>query len=77
MVRKVKRGSRVTPSRRGYLASGREVLLRLTVGCALVWRLSEVNRVTDDLGAERESPRSSAHSETRAACSLRTEAASV
>ena len=74
---KVKWGSRVTPSRRGCLSRGRGVLLRRTVGCVLDCCLSEVKSVTDDLGAERESPRSSAHSETRAACSVRAEAATL
>ena len=49
----------------------------MTVGWWCVWRLSDVNSVTDDLGAEKESPRSSAHSETRVACSVRVEAACV
>ena len=45
--------------------------------CVFDCCLSEVKSVTDDLGAERESPRSSAHSETRAACSVRAEAATL
>ena len=67
----------MTPKRRGFLARGRGVLLRVTVGCVLDWCLSDVNSVTDDLGAERVSPRSSAHAETRVACSVRVEAACV
>ena len=74
---KVKWGSRVTPSRRGCLSRGRGVLLSRTVGCVLACCLSEVKSVTDDLGAERESPRSSAHLETRVACSVRAEAATL
>ena len=74
---KVKWGSRVTPRRRGFLARGRGVLLRVTVGCVLDWCLSDVKSVTDDFGAERESPRSPAHAETRVACSVRVEAAWV
>ena len=73
----VKWGSRVTPSRRGCLARGRGVLLRRTVGCVLDCCLSEMKSVTDDLGADSESPRSSAHLETRVACSVRAEAAIV
>ena len=53
------------------------MLLRVTVGWWCVWCLSDVKSVTDDLGAEMESPRSSAHSETRMACPVRAEAAWV
>ena len=64
-------GSRVTPRMRGWRARGRGVLLTVTVGCEWDWRLSGVKRETVDLGAEMESPRSSTHSETWSACSLR------
>ena len=67
----------MTPSKRGCWARGRGVLLRVTVGWWCVWCLSDVKSVTDDLGAEMESPRSSAHSETRMACPVRAEAAWV
>ena len=73
----VKWGSRVTPRRRGFLAKGSGVLFRVTVGCVLDWCLSDVKSVTVDFGAERESPRSPAHSETRVACSVRADAAWV
>ena len=72
---KVKWGSRVTPKRRVFLARGRGVLLRVTVRCVLDWCLLDVKSVTDDFGAESESPRSPAHAETRVACSVRVEAA--
>ena len=39
--------------------------------------LSDVNRVTVNLGAQRASPCYSAHCETRVACSERAEAAAV
>ena len=74
---KVKWGSRVTPRMRGCLSSGRVLLLRVICGVALDCLLSGVNRVTVDFGAERASPCSSAHCETRVACSERAEAAAV
>ena len=52
-------------------------LIWLVCGVALDCLLSDVNRVTVDLGAERVSPCSSAHGETRVACSERAEAVSV
>ena len=74
---KVKWGSRVTPRMRGFLSSGRVLLLRVICGVPLDCLLSDVNKVTVDLGAERVSPCSSAHGETRVACSERAEAVSV
>ena len=61
----VKWGSSVTPSMRGCLARGRGVLFRVTWGCEWDWCVSEVKRVTVDLGADRESPYASAYRETR------------
>ena len=60
----VKWGSSVTPSMRVCLARGRGVFFRVTWGCEWDWCVSEVKRVTVDLGADREIPCSSAHRET-------------
>ena len=53
------------------------LLLRMICGVTLDCLLSDVNKVTVDLGAERASPCSSAHCETRVACSERAEAAAM
>ena len=64
---KVKCGSKVTPSMRGFLSSGRGELLRVTCGWVWDWCLSDVKSVTVDLGAEIDSPFSSAQAETLSA----------
>ena len=62
---------------RRCLSSVRMKLLRMICGVALDCHLSDMNRVTVDLGAERASPCSSAHCETWLACFERAEAAAV
>ena len=67
----------MTPRIKGCLSSGRVELLRMICGDALDCLLSYVSRVTVDLGCERASPCSSAHCETRDACSEMAEVAAV
>ena len=64
---KVKWGSRITPSKRGFLSSGRGESSSSTLGLVWDWWLSEVKRVTVDLGREIARPLSAAQRDTWAA----------
>ena len=72
---KVKWGSRVTPSTRGFLSKGSWELLRVTDGWVWDCWNCGVKRVMLDLGAEMVNPRSLAHVPTHSACAEREPAA--